>query len=185
MKKRNPIAVFFLSIITLGIYDIYWLVKTKTVLNKETKVHVPTIWLLFIPGILLGVGYGLLIGGGVSNHNTGYGSSTSTIAHPGVFFSGVGLIVVGFIAAFTIGIYWLFRFSQAVDEYTNGKMNTAVSFLILWLVHFIGVALIQDAFNNMPGVQTGQPVAAAPLNSTSPPAEQYSPPPNDKPNQQV
>jgi uncharacterized membrane protein YjgN (DUF898 family) len=37
MKKRNPLVVFLLSVITLGIYDIYWLVSTKKVLNAKTS----------------------------------------------------------------------------------------------------------------------------------------------------
>lgn len=48
MKHRSPIAVFFLSIITLGIYSIYWLVKTKGELNAG-GAKIPTAWLIIIP----------------------------------------------------------------------------------------------------------------------------------------
>ncbi len=34
MKHRNPLAVFFLSLITLGIYALVWHVKTKGELTK-------------------------------------------------------------------------------------------------------------------------------------------------------
>lgn len=48
MKNRSPVAVFFLSIITFGIYSIVWQVKTKNELNK-LGASIPTAWLLIIP----------------------------------------------------------------------------------------------------------------------------------------
>ena len=48
MTKRSPIAVFFLSIFTIGIYSIYWLVKTKGEMNRLGS-NIPTAWLLIIP----------------------------------------------------------------------------------------------------------------------------------------
>ncbi len=48
MQHRNPAAVFFLSIITIGIYAIVWSVKTKNEMNKLGS-NIPTAWLLIIP----------------------------------------------------------------------------------------------------------------------------------------
>lgn len=48
MKNRNVIAVVLLSIITLGIYALYWLVVTKRELNAH-GANIPTSWLLIIP----------------------------------------------------------------------------------------------------------------------------------------
>ena len=48
MTKRSPIAVFFLSYLTLGIYIIVWRVKTKGELNRFGS-NIPTAWLLIIP----------------------------------------------------------------------------------------------------------------------------------------
>ncbi|HET9098253.1 MAG TPA: DUF4234 domain-containing protein [Candidatus Saccharimonadales bacterium] len=48
MKKRNPAAVFFLCFITLGIYIIVWLVKTKNEMNKQ-GTQIPTAWIWIIP----------------------------------------------------------------------------------------------------------------------------------------
>jgi hypothetical protein len=64
-------------------------------------------------------------------------------------FIGLILVVISWIITVVISIVWLFKFSKAVDEYTKGKMSTAMTFLILYLVHLIGVALIQDTFNGM------------------------------------
>ncbi len=48
MQHRNPIMVILLSIITLGIYYIYWLVTTKIQMNTK-GAQIPTAWLLIIP----------------------------------------------------------------------------------------------------------------------------------------
>ena len=48
MTKRGPIAVFFLSIFTLGIYIIVWRVKTKGEMNRLGS-NIPTAWLMIIP----------------------------------------------------------------------------------------------------------------------------------------
>jgi hypothetical protein len=48
VKNRNPFAVFFLALITLGIYSIYWEVKTKGEM-VERGADIPTSWLIIIP----------------------------------------------------------------------------------------------------------------------------------------
>lgn len=48
MKHRNPLAVFFLSLITVGIYAFVWHVKTKGELNR-LGAKIPTAWLLIVP----------------------------------------------------------------------------------------------------------------------------------------
>ena len=48
MKQRSPLAVFLLSIITFGIYSIYWLVQTKKEMN-ERGASIPTAWLIIVP----------------------------------------------------------------------------------------------------------------------------------------
>lgn len=48
MKKRNPLAVVLLTIITFGIYGIVWEVKTKLEMNK-LGAEIPTAWLIIIP----------------------------------------------------------------------------------------------------------------------------------------
>ena len=48
IQRRDVILVYFLGIITLGVYYIYWLVKTKTEING-LGAQIPTAWLLIIP----------------------------------------------------------------------------------------------------------------------------------------
>lgn len=48
VKHRNLFLVYFFSIITLGIYTIYWMVSTKNEINS-LGAQIPTAWLLIIP----------------------------------------------------------------------------------------------------------------------------------------
>lgn len=48
VKHRNPILIVIFTIITLGIYGIYWLYSTKKEL-VELGASVPTFFLIIIP----------------------------------------------------------------------------------------------------------------------------------------
>lgn len=48
MTQRNPVAVVLLSLVTFGIYLVYWTVKTKNEMNRR-GAGVPTAWLLLVP----------------------------------------------------------------------------------------------------------------------------------------
>lgn len=48
MTQRSPIMVFVLATITLGIYGIYWLAKTKGEMNTK-GAQIPTTWLIIVP----------------------------------------------------------------------------------------------------------------------------------------
>ena len=48
VKKRNIVMVYILSMITFGIYGIYWTVATKKEMN-ELGAEIPTAWLIIIP----------------------------------------------------------------------------------------------------------------------------------------
>jgi len=48
MKKRSPIAVLLLPLITFGIYALYWMVSTKIEMNAK-GANIPTAWLIIIP----------------------------------------------------------------------------------------------------------------------------------------
>jgi hypothetical protein len=107
MKKRSPIAVALLPLITFGIYGIYWFVKTKGELNAR-GAKIPTAILLIVP---------------IGN------------------------------------IYWLYKYAEAVEKVTNSKMQTLTSFLLLFFIQIVGMALIQNEYNNL--ADTAAPLAAA------------------------
>lgn len=48
IEERNIVLVYVFSIITFGIYAIYWLVKTKGEINSLGG-DIPTAWLIIVP----------------------------------------------------------------------------------------------------------------------------------------
>ncbi|MBQ6486921.1 DUF4234 domain-containing protein [Candidatus Saccharibacteria bacterium] len=48
IEKRNIVVVYLLTIITLGIYGIYWSVRTKEEINSLGG-DIPTAWLIIVP----------------------------------------------------------------------------------------------------------------------------------------
>jgi hypothetical protein len=175
MKHRSPLSVVLLSIVTLGIYDLYWLYKTKEILNKETQFKVPSILLLILPGIILAIGYiGIMVTVFTQDSSTttngAYGQTTTMSPHGGAFGGFLIATILGWILFFFISAFWFFKFSKAVNAYTSGKMSTAVTFLVLWIIHLIGVALVQDAFNDMAEGDQLTNSGGAPFNPTTPTA---------------
>ncbi len=48
VKYRNIVLVYIYTIITFGIYGIYWMVSTKEEINSK-GAQIPTAWLLIVP----------------------------------------------------------------------------------------------------------------------------------------
>jgi hypothetical protein len=48
MKRRSVGGVVVLTIITVGLYGLYWIVKTKSEMNAQ-GAEIPTAWLILIP----------------------------------------------------------------------------------------------------------------------------------------
>lgn len=48
MKRRSPAAPLLLPLVTFGIYQLVWYVKTKNEMNQR-GAGIPTAWLIIIP----------------------------------------------------------------------------------------------------------------------------------------
>ena len=107
MQQRSPLTVVLLTLVTFGIYGLYWEVKTKGEMNA-LGADIPTAWLIIVP---------------IANY------------------------------------WWLWKYSQGVEKVTGGKLSGALVFIIMLLAGFIGIAIVQDSFNN---IGTTPPTAAVP-----------------------
>lgn len=61
-------------------------------------------------------------------------------------------------------IWWYWKYCEAVENVTAGKMNGVVAFLLVYVLGLIGQAIIQDSFNRVaPATDNfaGTPVASA------------------------
>jgi hypothetical protein len=162
MKQRHVIAVIIFSIITFGIYDLFWLASTKKVLNERTRVHVPSLWLLFSSLLIFIAAFVIEIIGQVTSQGQ---------ASAGVNIVVILASIIGFLALVIVPVWWFLKYSKAIGEYTNGEISTAVSFLLLWLLRFIGMAVIQDKFNDMAVAGTAPGMGgAAPMSPNAMPA---------------
>jgi hypothetical protein len=47
-------------------------------------------------------------------------------------------------------IYWWWKWSQGVEHVTRGKSSAPVTFLLVFLLGMIGMAIVQSTFNNLP-----------------------------------
>lgn len=52
-------------------------------------------------------------------------------------------------------IYWMWKYCGGVEHVTRGKMSQVISFLLLFLLGVIGMAIIQNEFNK--AVDSGVP----------------------------
>ncbi|MNL33863.1 hypothetical protein D3C87_1557970 [compost metagenome] len=59
-----------------------------------------------------------------------------------------------------VNIYWLWKYSEGVEQVTNGKQSAALAFILLFLLGVIGYMVIQNEFNKLADAPV-QPVQPA------------------------
>lgn len=88
MKQRSIPKMFLLEIVTLGIYRLYWLIKTRRELMEKTNIKIPSPLYLFLPlfifiaaiGFVIAVGFRAapaLVASNKCMQNKGYPVTTS------------------------------------------------------------------------------------------------------------
>lgn len=171
MKRRSLGQMIVLTIVTLGIYQIFWLYNTKQEMNSLGQ-KVPPLTLLLAPYFAtLAVVAAQFFVHFVLNTVQG-GSGGSAIVN--LISVIIGVLVA--IAIIPISIYWLVKYCQAVEVVTNRELNFGTSF-ILWFVlilfgfSYIWPFIVQNSFNKVAGgVPPESPVGSVPPTSPVPPA---------------
>ena len=151
MKKRNPWFVAIISLITSGIYEIYWLVSTKNEMNKK-GAQIPSIWLVFAPLLgLFGVAFLQIIVHFALTNAPGTSSSNPTAAVVNVL--SVIVAMVSLIAILPMSIYWLYKYASGVELVT--KRATSFGSCFWWGLlariaglGFIWAGMMQSNFNH-------------------------------------
>ena len=100
MKRRHVLAVLGLSFVTLGIYVIYWLYKTRKELLHylPDKKAIPRVLILFIPILAM---IGLVIGLSVITAALTYDSTAYNV----VWIITLIVIMAGMLAIFVVN-FW-------------------------------------------------------------------------------
>ncbi len=135
MKKRSIGKMLLLTIITLGIYRLYWFVKTRSEMKKIANVDIPSPLLFLIP--MLGyIGAIVLV---ITSSNGQPASVALTL-----------LMYVLFLGGFLFTALWLWKYSKAVEVITKEKLSFALSLIVLLAVpDGIDILIIQDYFNKI------------------------------------
>lgn len=167
--------MFFLTIFTLGLYRIYWFAKTRKEIMELKSVKIPSIFYLVLPLIIVVVSgflYGFAIATSPANceHNTISSSShmqemyssdhthtqkTCTSETNGSTIAATILFIASITFILPMTAWWLWHYSKAVEQITNGKTSFPLAMLVLYMVpDGIDILIVQDAFNKL------KPVAA-------------------------
>jgi hypothetical protein len=177
MKQRSIAAVIILGLVTLNLYDIYWIWATrKELVARGAKI--PPFWWLFLPliamfGIVLvqfGLRYALAAGGD---------SPAGTIIN--ALSIGIGVLLL--FLMIPLAYYWAYRYCQAVDWITKGKLNTGQAFALLivtniFSVGFVWPGIVQSHFNDLNTAAANPPAPPLPnMPNTVANAQAPTPPP--------
>jgi len=176
MKHREVWKVIVFGIITLGIYDIYWLYSTRKEMVALGQ-KIPRLIILFLPIIaLLATALIQFIAGLASGSASVNGDMTRGV--PAVVnIITILLGVLSVIGMIVISIYWFYQYSKAVYMVTAGQVSIGLSMGLLILLNavnvgFVWCAIIQDGLNKVgqpsPVGQPVQPVAAGFTPPTNP-----------------
>jgi hypothetical protein len=164
MKKRSLGMMVLLTIVTLGIYQIFWLYSTKQELNARGG-NVPPLKLLFAPILgLVAIALLQLVGHFVLN-STGSSDPSSLALVLNILSAVIGIVAV--IAIIPITIIWYVRYCRSAEKVTGGEMSFNLSFWLfvlftLFCVAFLWPLIMQNSFNKVAdGVQApAQPPVA-------------------------
>lgn len=76
-------------------------------------------------------------------------------------------------------VFWLWKYSEAVEHITGGKMQGIVAFLLFLFIGPIGIYMVQDAFNKLdtaPAATTSDTAPAMAPSEPTPPVPAPTPP---------
>ncbi len=132
MKRRNPLTVLLLSLVTLGIYMLVWLYKTQReiVAELQDKKAIPPLTILFSPLFaMLGIAIVTVFVKAITNGQGGWGVTTTMI------------FVLLFIIALIVPFFWFYKYAEAVHLLVP---QTETSYLyVLWVVmNLLGVGFV-------------------------------------------
>ncbi len=155
MKKRNPILVLILSLITLNFYGLYWLITTRKFLKDRTQVKMSSNFWIIVPIIINALYYisRLLTLASTSNQsNSSAAASLAKAPNPqaaamaALIILVIMLIIVIFFAV--MEIIWYIRYAKAANQYTQGRINTGITAASLFIIGPIANAILQSQYNN-------------------------------------
>jgi phosphoglycerol transferase MdoB-like AlkP superfamily enzyme len=147
MQKRELWQVIIFGLITLGIYDLVWLYKTRNEMVRR-GANIPNFKLLLLPLIFFILMIILSALAGFAQWDVPGSLNTKAL------ISALFLVLPFFsvIVWIPISLYWLYKYCNGVEKVTKGKMSLGLSYAAVLVLGCTGFGivwpfLIQDAFN--------------------------------------
>ncbi|HSX27845.1 MAG TPA: DUF4234 domain-containing protein [Candidatus Saccharimonadales bacterium] len=124
MRQRHLGKMFLLTMVTLGLYQLYWLVKTRAEIMEHKGVpEIPSMWVPLTPAIVLG---GLVLFSWL--FRVIHGGDNTTL--------NATLFVLAFFAIIALGVLilrWIWSYGQAIEYLTGGETNHSYVFW-MWML---------------------------------------------------
>ncbi|HEY5152966.1 MAG TPA: DUF4234 domain-containing protein [Candidatus Saccharimonadales bacterium] len=184
MTNRVIWKMFILSIVTLGIYRLYWFVKTRREmmdLNPSVKILSPLF--LIIPVVIVVIAIAVFVVTIVSSSGSGVTCNTATSAYGNNCTTsagqalGIAALYLGIFIAYIFFVVWEWSYSHGVEAVTGGKLSFAMSLVVLILVpDGIDILIIQDSFNKLGAAPMGPAQTPGQMPPAQPPAGTYTMP---------
>jgi glucan phosphoethanolaminetransferase (alkaline phosphatase superfamily) len=150
VKKMPVWKLTVLTIVTLGIYQYFWLASRRKELIDKTKLQIPHIAWLIVPAV---VGLLVVMSFFVAAITTSMFTQDSKEFN--LLLVTVMAVLLVIIAAFTISCWWFWKFGKAVEQVTKGKVTANWSFAY-WVFFGPAMAIMQQYFFNQLPYKTKQ-----------------------------
>lgn len=150
MKNRSIVFVIIMSIVSLGIYGIYWMFSTRNELVKKGQ-RVPSPWIVILAAVFSFLVIAFLqilkpelpIFAQFTNPTDSYSTT------PLMIWS----IAIGFVGVI-VALYWMWKYSKAVEIVTRGSLSAKECFALAAISTFFGIgfvwmATVQHEFNKL------------------------------------
>jgi hypothetical protein len=153
MTNRSVPKIIILSLITFGIYSLFWLRATRREMVAQGQ-QVPSIWLIFAPLLLI-------IAVGFLQFGAHFALSSSVDASGNVATKLINILsllagVIAIIGVLPVTLWWMYKYCKSVEVVTGGKLTFGLSYGLFLGMAFLGFSfvwpgIIQDGFNRAAG----------------------------------
>lgn len=156
MNQRSPITALIFSML-IPFYILYWLYQMSQVFRAR-GANPPSLKLLVVPVLIYFVAiFGLMI----PVLATSAGSTVRTTLGALSLFIVFGVVI----AMIVCSILYYYRFSEAAETVTSGKVSKILSFVLFMVFAPATAFIIQEAVNQLPEDTKNNSSASSPLAS--------------------